>query len=458
MTFSDLLHQPSIHVRNRDRSVIHHSRDGMSFVGVVLKHLVRVGPYVRDFETAHALLAAGAPLAELRAAVVEAGGVECADQYLLWLERFNQLAGLEFPLVDRTGERAVIVPQQDTFVPTLAQEVPAVHASLDRFAFLRRLADVWLLESPLVAARLQFADLAVLDADVVRRALDGLGFLDTSRPHGDARRIALAQWEFHDLLFHTHERRGWNLGPVGAAYPFVDRIEPLPAVRPSWPGDRITLPRAPDADAGEPFAAVLERRRSERSHDAAHPISLADLGSLLDRAARIRSSGSHQVHDPRGRTATVGFTRRPYPTGGASYELEIYAIVDRCIGLEPGCYHYEALEHELVRISGHSQEVERLLRHAGMATPARTRPQILLAVAARFARVMWKYRAISYGIILRDVGGLYQTLYLAATELGLSPCAIGSGDCLTFARATGLDPLVEGMVGEFILGGQPVAS
>ncbi len=458
MAFSDLLHHPSIHVRNRDRSVIRRSRDGVSFVGVVLKHLVRVGPYVRDFETAHTMLATGAPLAELRAAVVEAGGVERADEYLLWLERFNRLAGLEFPLVDGTGERAVIVPQQDRFVPKLAQNVPAVHASLDRFAFLRRHADAWLLESPLVAAHLQFTDLAALEADVVRRALDGLGFLDTPRPHGDGRRIALAQWEFHDLLFHTHERRGWNLGPAGAAYPFVDRIEPLPAVRRPWPGDRITLPRAPDADAGEPFAAVLERRRSERSYDATHPISLADLGSLLDRAARIRSSGMHQVHDLQGRTATVGFTRRPYPTGGASYELEIYPVVDRCIGLEPGCYHYEALGHGLVRISGRNREVDRLLRHARMATPAQTRPQILLAVTARFARVMWKYRAISYGLILRDVGALYQTLYLAATELGLSPCAIGSGDCLTFARATSLDPLVEGMVGEFILGGRPATS
>ena len=82
-------------------------------------------------------------------------------------------------------------------------------------------------------------------------------------------------------------------------------------------------------------------------------------------------------------------------------------------------------------------------------------PQIVLAIAARFARVMWKYRSISYGVILRNAGALYQTLYLAATELGLSPCGIGAGDSATFARATGLDPVVEGTVGDFILGGPP---
>ena len=68
---------------------------------------------------------------------------------------------------------------------------------------------------------------------------------------------------------------------------------------------------------------------------------------------------------------------------------------------------------------------------------------------------MWKYRGISYGVILRNTGALYQTFYLVATELGLSPCGIGSGDSALFARMTGLDPIVEGTVGEFILGGPP---
>ncbi len=457
MAFDHLLHEPAIHVRNRSRTPIRRSQDATSFIGPLFDRPVRLGPYVRDFEAAHALLTDGAPVAALHGAVVEAGGVERAGEYLLWLERFNRFGGIEFPLVDETGERALILPQQDTFVPTLAPEAPTSRTPLDRFALLRRDADAWLLESPLVGARLRLADLAALETDVVRRALDGLGFLDTPRADSAARRDALAQWEFHDLLFHTHERRGWNRDLAGDAYPFMDRIEPLPAVRPPWPGERISLPRAPDAAAGEPFAAVLARRRSERAYDADHPLALADLGALLDRAARIRSSEVREARNYQGQTAAVEITFRPYPSGGASYELEIYPIVDSCVGLEPGCYHYDPSAHELVRIAGRNREVDRLLRHARRGTGGQARPQVLLAVTARFARVMWKYRAFCYALILRDTGALYQTLYLAATELGLSPCAIGSGDSRLFARLTGLDPLVEGTVGEFILGGRPAA-
>ena len=48
-------------------------------------------------------------------------------------------------------------------------------------------------------------------------------------------------------------------------------------------------------------------------------------------------------------------------------------------------------------------------------------------------------------------------LYLAATELGLSPRGLGSSDAALFAHVTGLDPTVEGSVGDVILGGRPRA-
>ena len=95
-----------------------------------------------------------------------------------------------------------------------------------------------------------------------------------------------------------------------------------------------------------------------------------------------------------------------------------------------------------------------MIDEAGMASGGQGTPQILLAITARFPRVMWTYRSIAYGLILRNTGVLYQTLYLAACEMGLAPCAIGSGDSARFARLTGLDPFAEGMVGEFILGGR----
>ena len=45
-------------------------------------------------------------------------------------------------------------------------------------------------------------------------------------------------------------------------------------------------------------------------------------------------------------------------------------------------------------------------------------------------------------------------MYLAATAMGLGPCAVGGGDADRFARAAGTDYCVETSVGEFLLGSQ----
>ena len=84
---------------------------------------------------------------------------------------------------------------------------------------------------------------------------------------------------------------------------------------------------------------------------------------------------------------------------------------------------------------------------AGMVHP----PDILLTLAARFARAGWKYEGIAYALVQKNVGALYQQMYLVATALGLAPCALGSGNSEAFANATGLDFFAETSVGEFIL-------
>ena len=96
---------------------------------------------------------------------------------------------------------------------------------------------------------------------------------------------------------------------------------------------------------------------------------------------------------------------RPYPSGGGSYELELYLAVDTCEGLARGFYHYDAGDHALVAI-----DVPRAgprgacLRRAQFAMGAPAVPQILITIAARFGRVSWKYSSIAYSLILKDVG------------------------------------------------------
>lgn len=454
MSFFDLIGEPGVRLRLRPGNRLRRSDDGAQRVLESPLGVVPLGPAAPADDAPDARLAEGAPIGELRDLALRGGDGSTGAGYLLRLQNLLRWSVLEYVLADDDGrELAAILPQWNGFEPALAAAPPPAERALDAFALLRRADGAWLLESPLAGARFAFADLAHLDAPLVRRALAGCGLLQ-AESEAEPRATALRQWEFHDLLFHTHSRFGWHRDPFGGQFPYIDEIEPLPAERPPWPGERIPLARAPEDD-GEGFVSVLTRRRSERLYDEEHPITLEQFGQLLDRAARIRDRMKIPVQNALGRKTDFEITRRIYPNGGASYELELYPVVDRCAGLESGLYHYDAGRHELVRLQQRTAEVEQVFAMAQTATAGIAQPQIVLNIAARFARVQWKYRSICYATILRNTGALYQTLYLAATQLGLSPCGLGSGNAELFARLTGLDPTVEGTVGDFILGGRP---
>jgi SagB-type dehydrogenase family enzyme len=147
----------------------------------------------------------------------------------------------------------------------------------------------------------------------------------------------------------------------------------------------------------------------------------------------------------------VGYAARPYPSGGAAYELELYLAVDKCEGLARGFYHYDAGGHALVPIGVRTHQLEAMLTEAAFALGAPV-PQILITIAARFGRISWKYSSLAYALILKDVGVLTQTLYLMATDMGLGGCAIGSCNIDLFAKMTGIEFHVEGPVGQFAIG------
>lgn len=452
--FLALLKEPSIQVRLRASFSIEQDDDSF-YLQIDNERRVPIGTFNRGYVSANETLASGAPLAALRDQVIADSDSGTAGRYLPWLKQLAVLGVIEFPLVDEIGEQAVLLPQRADFVPTLAPDTPSPYTELHRFACLRRAEGAWLIEMPMAGARLRVKNLQALETSLVRRALSAAGFLDIRHKDDKDHQLALQQWEFHDLIFHAHHRNGWHRDPKGDQFPFIGKIAPLPAVRAPWPGQPIPLKYAPERDDGESFASILGRRRSERSYDESRLISLEHLGALLDRAARIQALDWRHVSDRAGNTEQFETSQRPYPSGGASYELEIYPVVNRCDGLAPGMYHYDPQAHHLVQICERTGQVDYLLKEARACTGDQADPQVLLIIAARFARVMWKYRSNGYSIILRNAGALYQTLYLAATELGLSPCALGGGDSAVFAEITGLDPVIEGSVGEFILGGPP---
>ena len=74
----------------------------------------------------------------------------------------------------------------------------------------------------------------------------------------------------------------------------------------------------------------------------------------------------------------VGYAPRPYPSAGASYELELYLAVGTCDGLAPGFYHYDAGAHALVPIGVPSEALKALLAGAAYVMGVPAPPQILI--------------------------------------------------------------------------------
>jgi oxazoline/thiazoline dehydrogenase len=384
------------------------------------------------------------------------------------------------------GERlATLEPTSPSFVLPPAGVLPGRSYVLSRFAWVQRRGDVLALESPLSPARIVLHDprttalvhaltrpgtpaevggvVAGLPAEAVMPLLGLLAHAGAVCAVGDDGATAedadpaLRCWQFHDLQFHARSRQGRHDGPVGATYPLAGRLDPLPALRPETAADAIALYR-PDLERLQcqdpPFALVQERRRSVRKY-AAEPITDRQLGEFLYRVARVRDCQHKEIATPAG-PVRMDFALRPYPSGGALYELEVYAVVAACRGLSPGLYHYDGLGHRLVRRTGRTAEFERLLSDAALAVGLQaTEPQVLLVLAARLPRVAWKYTGLAYSLVLKHVGVVFQTMYLAATAMGLAPCAVGLGDSDLFAQAADADYYAETSVGEFLLGSAP---
>ncbi|SCF07063.1 SagB/ThcOx family dehydrogenase [Micromonospora chokoriensis] len=261
----------------------------------------------------------------------------------------------------------------------------------------------------------------------------------------------LAYWSPEELRLHHRSRAGRHALPVGGTYRMRERFAPQPLRRPYDGGRAIDLP-LPDlatiAKVEPAFSQIVAERRSVREHDDSAPLPLERLAEFLYRSQHTSAAGEAGGQE-------VG--HRPYPGGGGVYELEIYPLVARCVGLDPGLYHYDAVGHRLEPVAAWGAAADRLLAYARAAGAMPRPPQTVLVVTARVQRLMWKYEGMSYAMILKDAGVLTQQMYLVATAMELAPCALGAGDSQAFAELSGLDPLVEPSVADFLLGSRRAA-
>jgi SagB-type dehydrogenase family enzyme len=382
----------------------------------------------------------------------------------------------------RGGEDEVVIePQVPDYWPRTPQLGHDDVVVLSRFAYMRRRGNEMVLESPRAGALFKIcnpkiaAALALLSApqsikwlrrqdgfpgaELLALLLDCqiLFRIDPARASGlrpDEGDDDLVLWDFHDLLFHARSTAGRHANPLGGIYPYAGVMPSPPAVRPRWPGKTIDLREfsAADSPPVSPTAKLLRDRHSTRGFDDQRPITLAELAQFLDATARVQETFQSRLDLGDGGGADVAYAARPYPSGGGSWELELYLAVDTCEGLARGFYHYDAGGHALVPIGVRAPELDALLAGAEFAMGAPAAPQILITIAARFGRTTWKYSSLAYALILKDVGVLIQTLYLMATDMGLGGCAIGSVNIDLFAKMTGIEFHVEGPVGQFAIG------
>lgn len=424
----------------------------------------------------------GATVEALMQTLVDRQGPAAAEQLAVTLQQLDQQGWLNYAVLPLAiAEPLVESTELNLALPHWSQ----AQVSLSRFAYQRNHEGGMVLESPLSKFRVRLTDwrasaiLAQLaqpqslrrvtpppqiGAETAYQFLNLLwatGFLSLEA----AEAPELKLWEFHNLLFHSRSRQGRHDYPTGDIAASVEVWHQFPVVKPPMSGQIVPLPQfsiEAIRQRDKTLTTALEKRQSIREYDDHQPITVEQLGEFLYRTARIKEIYRLEAEQQTLLKAEFGeafdwgeLSRRPYPCGGAMYELEIYPVVRHCAGVSPGLYHYDPLNHHLAKLDAADADTQALLKDAHQSSGEQGMPQVLLIITARFGRLFRKYRSLAYALVLKHVGVLYENFYLVATNMGLAPCALGSGDSDHFAQATGLDYVVESSVGEFMLGSLP---
>jgi len=201
----------------------------------------------------------------------------------------------------------------------------------------------------------------------------------------------------------------------------------------------------PRAHNKQGFYEVLDKRKTIRTYGRGR-VSIDELSQLLYYCARVKMVFKDVV------LGTM--TRRPYPSGGARHPLEIYPVCNYVTGIDSGIYYYNPVKHNLVLVN-RSNKYQRMFNmwvRQETAPKINREPDVTFVITAVFARTMWKYKYIGLATIMKDLGCLYQTMYLVATEMGLAPCAIGATNERLVRDWLKLNWFTESHVGCFTLG------
>jgi SagB-type dehydrogenase family enzyme len=184
---------------------------------------------------------------------------------------------------------------------------------------------------------------------------------------------------------------------------------------------------------------ALALRRSGRGTER-RPLALAELGAVLEAAYAAAASACGPE-----------MSRRPVPSGGALYPLEVYVLALAVEGLAPSVHHYNPFRHRLEALGP--------LADADIAA-ALVDPTLvpvsaaLVVITAVFWRTRFKYGARGYRFALLEAGHVGHSAVLAATALGLPALPVGGFYDRRLDALVGADGLDEASVYAIVLGGR----
>lgn len=154
---------------------------------------------------------------------------------------------------------------------------------------------------------------------------------------------------------------------------------------------------------------VIQNRRSPKKF-LNKKITRNDIAALVDGAAGITVKGKNK-----------NFHRRAYPSGGALYPIEVYAVVLNGVGIDSGLYHYNVQDRTLERlVSGQLRDELEFL-----ATDLIDTSPLCLFLTAHLERTTQKYGDRGYRYALMEAGHVMQNICLIAenNDLGCRPIA-----------------------------------
>ena len=165
---------------------------------------------------------------------------------------------------------------------------------------------------------------------------------------------------------------------------------------------------SPNATSNTSIEEALFKRRSIREYKD-EPLELKEISQIL--------WASQGITEPErgGRTA---------PSAGALYPLEVYVVVRKAEGLEPGVYHYVPKEHKLEKIL--EGDLSAQLARAALGQVSVKEAAVNMVISAVYGRTTKKYgeRGVRYAHL--EAGHAAQNVYLQAESLDLGTVTVGA--------------------------------